>query len=125
MRIGDLVEAVVSSVGADGAVVRWESGEGWLPRGEALGELRQGQRLLLKVVSVDPRGRPILSQRGVGVAGAEGPGRYPRERRLLTREGSAASGDPPVEERLSRWIAEAERGLERLRRRRARFGLRG
>jgi len=134
VKIGDLVEATVVAIGDRGASVRWDGGEGFLPREEAREELREGQRLLLKVVALDEKNRPVLSQLQVTEADrelfelqreAERVRRFLRERRLSPPELKGRPREVPVEERLARWISEAERALERLRRRRARFGLRG
>ena len=134
MKIGDLVEATVAEITDRGALVRWDEGEGALPREEAREELRVGQRLLLKVIALDEDGRPVLSQLRVTEADrelfelqqeAERMRRFLRERRLSPPKAEGRPREVPVEERLVRWISEAERALERLRRKRARFGLRG
>ena len=127
------MEAVVADLRGAGALVRWEGGEGLLPREEAAEELRAGQRLLLKAISFDEEGRPVFSQRQVTDTDrelfelqreAERMRRFLRERRLPL-PGKIPPRELPVEERLARWMNEAERALERLRRRRARSGLRG
>jgi len=134
LKIGDLVEGTVVETADRGAVVRWDTGEGFLPREEAGDELRVGQRLLLKVVASDGEGMPILSQLQVTEADrdlyelqreAERVRRFLREKRLSLPKSGGRPREVPVEERLARWISEAERALERLRRKRSRSGLRG
>lgn len=134
MKIGDLVEGTVTETADRGAMIRWDGGEGFLPREEALEELWVGRRLLLKVVSFDEEGRAVLSQLRVTEADrelfelrkeAERLRRSLQEARVSPPRQKDRPREAPVEERLSRWISEAERALERLRRRRARFGPRG
>jgi|Deesub1362A_J573_1020465.scaffolds.fasta_scaffold04108_6 predicted RNA-binding protein with RPS1 domain len=133
-RVGDLVEATLVEVREDGALVSWDAGEGVLPLEEVEGGLRPGQQLLLKVVSIDSQGKPVLSQRQVTVADrelftlqreAERLRKLLRERDLIPPgKRNVPKHEPPIEERLYRWIQRSERELERLRRRRRRFGLR-
>ncbi len=134
LRVGDVVEATLVEVREDGALVSWGEGEGVLPVEESAGELRPGQRLLLKVIATDAAGRPVFSQTRLTDADrelfslqreAERLRKLLRERDLAPPNGRAARRrEPTVEERLLRWIHQAERELERLRRRRRRFGLR-
>jgi len=134
VRIGDVMEAAVSELQKEGVLLRFGDGEGFLPRTEASEELRPGQRLLVKVMSIDGKGRPIFSQKQVTETDrelfelqreAERMRRFLRERCISPPGMASRPREVPVEERLARWMAEAERTLERLRRRRSRFGLRG
>ncbi|MGY4707200.1 hypothetical protein ACVNPS_05535 [Candidatus Bipolaricaulota sp. J31] len=134
LRVGDVLEATLVEVREDGALISWGEGEGVLPMDEAEGELRPGQRLLVKVIGTDTAGRPIFSQRQVTDADRElfSLQREAERLRKLLREHGLTPPDkrsvpqraPTVEERLLRWIQRTERELERLRRRRRRFGLR-
>ncbi|NOX45235.1 MAG: hypothetical protein GXO72_05860 [Caldiserica bacterium] len=134
LRVGDVVEATLVEVREDGALVSWGEGEGVLPLEESVGELRPGQRVLLKVIATDASGRPVFSQTRLTDADrelfslqreAERLRKLLRERDLTPPDGrDVQRREPTVEERLLRWIHQAERELERLRRRRRRFGLR-
>ncbi len=124
LREDEIVEAEVVEVTPEGVFLLYRGIRGLLPPEEGISGLRPGQRLVVKVVGFREDGLPVFScqvsewERELFEARRQASRLRDRLQGRVFTPPKTRAVEERIETRLERWLQEAERALERLRRHR-------